>query len=168
MQVTHKKTDPPMHARHVPRCSHAIHKTWWCGSDAELDRLLTRYPSIECCCEGRGPTTVQRACEGMHPSYTALDTVVEDQAAIQVIEMMDQCRGDPSDVKRFTSILVEAGVPQQNAAFIVGALRNLAAPHRRRNVLKILLIQLTGNTDAVSGEQLLSELPYGGTRPLAN
>ena len=168
MQVTHKKTDPPLHARHVQRCSHAILKTRWCGSATELARLRTCYPSIECCCEGHGLTTVQRACEGRQPSYTALDKVVKDRAAIHVIEMMDQCRGDPSDDKRFKTVLVEAGVPQENAAFIVTALRNIAATRRRRIVLKILLIQLTGNTDAVSGEQLLSELPYRGTRPLAN
>ena len=35
-------------------------------------------------------------------------------------------------------------------------------------MLKVLLIQLTGNTNAVSVEQLISDLPYGGTRPLAN
>ena len=137
-------------------------------SATELARLRTIYPTIECCCEGHGLSTVQRACEGRHESYTALDTVVKGRAAIRAFGMMDQCRGDPSDDTRFKTVLVEAGVPQENAAFIVTALRNIAATRRRRIVLKILLIQLTGNTDAVSGQQLLSELPYRGTRPLAN
>ena len=171
VQITRKQTDLPLHARHVQRCSHGILKSQWCAAmPTELARLRKSYPSIECCCEGHGLSTVQRACEAKHPWYTALDTVVKDQAAIRAIEMMDQCRGDPSDDNRFKTALVEAGVPQENAAFIVTALRNVAVLDRRRVVLKILLIQLTGNTDAVSGQQLLSELPYRGpgTRPLAN
>ena len=84
------------------------------------------------------------------------------------VRLLGPCRVVLAEHDRFKTVLVEAGVPQENAAFIVTALRKIAAKRRRRTMLKILLIQLTGNTDAVSGQQLLSELPYRGTRPLAN
>ena len=84
---------------------------------------------------------------------------------------MDRCRRDKSYVKDLESVLVKAKVPPENAAFIVGVMKRHHGSYCRymfKDVLKVLLIHLTGNTDAVSGEQLIAELPYRGTRPLVD
>ena len=171
-QVTHKGQDPPTRAKHVQRCSHAIHKTVLCTKPAEeWSSLVEQYLSIECCCEGHGIATVQRACEGMYQSYTELDMVFKSKPAIELIEMMDLFRRDKSDVKGLESVLVKAKVPPENVAFMVVDIKlhhGSDISDVFRDVLKVLLIHLTGNTNAVSGEQLISELPYGGTSPLVD
>lgn len=155
--ITHTTSDRPLHAKHAVLCHQQITKGSSCGNAHSEDE--EKYPAIRCKCEADQIKAIQRAIEYQYcGKYTPLDKVIATKT--KVFEMLDQCKLAMVD-QDLVKVLVEADIPGHTAARIVAVRKDSDANQIRfARILKVLLIHLTGNTDAITGKQLLSALPY--------
>ena len=103
------------------------------------------------------------------------DTLLSDRASCEILSKLDRKTANNMTDGDLVDILVEAGIDKTVAAAIVhapcksinpGADSRHAGPSCRYDryakfarVLKVLIVYLSGNIDAYSGRQLLSDLP---------
>ena len=139
----------------ICRSSEAPTATRNCNKDVEKFKQI--YPDISCFCEGDAIYRIQRDIEKTHRSYTALDTMIISPP--EILSRLDEDGSRRTD-NDLADVLSGTGIPREKAEFLVAAKNGAEKRERFALVLKVLLIHLCGNTDAISGGRLLEDLPF--------